>query len=121
MAKRKRKGRPPQAQYGSQSKSSRHDKRRRLTRRNGQRRRTTEAAVPLTGGVATLVTAMSRMLDARNAFRLPIIIAGAMLASGRRTAASWFRCAGVNDDWDRFYDLLPSIGWRAAARDVYRA
>jgi hypothetical protein len=115
MAKRKRKGRPPQAQHGSKSKSSRHDKRRRLTRRNGQRRRTTEAAVPLTGGVATLVAAMSRMLDARNAFRLPIIIAGAMLASGRRTAASWFRCAGVNDDWDRFYDALPSIGKRAVS------
>ena len=33
-----------------------------------------------------------------------------MLADGRRTAASWFRCAGVNDDWGRFYELLQAIG-----------
>jgi hypothetical protein len=50
------------------------------------------------------------MLDARIAFRLPIVIAGMMLAGGRRTAASWFRAAGVKDDWDRFYDLLASVG-----------
>jgi len=53
---------------------------------------------------------MARMLDARIAFRLPIVIAGMMLAGGRRTAASWFRAAGVKDDWDRFYDLLASVG-----------
>ncbi len=53
---------------------------------------------------------MSRLLDKRIGFRFPIVIAGAMLAGGRRTAASWFRCAGVKDDWDRFYELLASIG-----------
>lgn len=58
---------------------------------------------------------MSRFLDKRIAFRLPIILAGAMLAGGRRTAASWFRCAGVKDDWDRFYELLQSIGKNAAS------
>jgi hypothetical protein len=47
------------------------------------------------------------------AFRLPILVAGAMLASGRRTAASWFRAAGVGDDWDRFYDCLQSVGKNA--------
>lgn len=58
---------------------------------------------------------MSHMLDARIAFRLPIVLAGAMLAGGRRTTASWFRCAGVKDDWDRFYELLQSIGKNAAS------
>lgn len=38
-----------------------------------------------------------------------------MLAGGWRTAASWFRCAGVRDDWDRFYDLLQAIGKNAAS------
>lgn len=71
--------------------------------------------MPLTGAFATLVVAMSRMLDARIAFRLPIVLAGAMLAGGRRTAASWFRCAGVKDDWDRFYELLQSVGKNAAS------
>ena len=53
---------------------------------------------------------MARMLDARTAFRLPIVIAGIMLAGGRRTAANWFRAAGVKDDWDRFYDLPAEVG-----------
>jgi len=73
------------------------------------------ASVPLVGGIATLGAAMSKLLDKRIAFRLPIVIAGAMLAGGRRTAASWFRCAGVKDDWDRFYELLQSVGKNAAS------
>jgi hypothetical protein len=69
----------------------------------------------LRGGLATLADSMSRMLDARIAFRLPIVIAGIVLAGGRRTAASWFRAAGVKDDWDRFYDLLAAVGRDAAS------
>jgi hypothetical protein len=42
---------------------------------------------------------MSRLLDKRIAFRFPIIIAGAIIANGRRTAASWlsirYACRGV--------------------------
>lgn len=63
--------------------------------------------------IGDLVAAMARLLDARMAFRLPILVAGAMLASGRRTAASWFHAAGVGDDWDRFYDCLQSVGKNA--------
>ncbi len=62
-----------------------------------------------------MLTAMSGLLDTRIAFRLPIVIAGAILAGGRRTAASWFRRAGVKDDWDRFYELLQTIGKDAAS------
>lgn len=57
-----------------------------------------------------MANAMSRMLDARVAFRFPIVLAGMMIASGRRTASSWLRSAGVKDDWDRFYELLISVG-----------
>src|SRR6056297_695302 len=110
MAKRKSGSKLPQAQHGSKSKPSQHDKRNRLARPNAERRRTTEAAMPLTGGIATLVGAMSGLLDSRIRFRLPIVVAGALLAGGRRTAASWFRRAGVKDDWDRFYELLQSVG-----------
>jgi len=59
-----------------------------------------------------LTASMSRLLDARIAFRFSIVVAGAMLATGRRTAANWFRRAGVKDDRDRFYELLQSIVWR---------
>jgi hypothetical protein len=53
---------------------------------------------------------MQSVLHARIAFRLPIILAGAILAKGRPTASSCFRAAGVRDDWDCFYDTLISIG-----------
>lgn len=115
MAKRKRSGRPPQPQHAPKSNPSRHDKRARLAKPNPHRRSTDRASVPLVGGLAAIAAAMSSLLDSRSAFRLPIVVAGAMLASGRRTAASWFRCAGVKDDWDRFYELLQSIGENAAS------
>jgi hypothetical protein len=83
---------------------------------NLQRRRTEAASVPLVGMIAGLAAEMGRLLDARIAFRLPIILAGALLAGGRRTAASWFRAAGVRDDWDRFYECLQSVGRNVAAR-----
>ena len=75
MAKRKRGGRPPQAQHTHNTKPSQHDKRTRLTRPNTQRTRTPQASVPLLGNLAALADSMGRMLDARIAFRLPIVIA----------------------------------------------
>lgn len=110
MAKRKRSSRPPQLQHGKKSTPSQHDKRDRLRSANPVRRKTTNAKVPLVGGVAEFAESMQNMLHARIAFRLPIILAGMLLAKGRRTASAWFRAAGVQDDWDRFYDALVSIG-----------
>ncbi len=115
MAQRKRRGKSPQARHGQKSTPSRHDKRDRLSRRNAQRRRTEAASVPLVGVIASLAAGMGRLLDARIAFRLPIILAGTLLAGGRRTAASWFRAAGVRDDWDRFYECLQSVGKNATS------
>lgn len=73
------------------------------------------ARVPLVGFLESLAKRMSNHLDARIAFRLPIVLAGAMLAGSRRTASRWFREAGVMDDWDRFYDLLVALGKRTSA------
>jgi len=60
--------------------------------------------------LAKFAGAMGNMLDVRSRARVPILLAGIMLARGRRTASSWFRAAGVKDDWDRFYDLLGTMG-----------
>jgi len=38
-------------------------------------------------------------LDRRTALRLPLLLLGALLASGRRTATSWFRAAGITDEF----------------------
>lgn len=110
MAKRKSSGTSPQAQHGSRSSGSRHDKRSRLSQRDPQRQRTTAAKIPLVGELAEAALDMSRLLDVRIAFRLPIVIAGMVLAMGRRTASRWFQGAGVKADWDRFYELLASVG-----------
>jgi hypothetical protein len=56
------------------------------------------------------ILAMQAVMDPRTAFRLGIIAAGMLLADDRRTASSWFTAAGVQDDWDRFYDCLISVG-----------
>ncbi len=60
--------------------------------------------------MALIAQSMSRLVDARIGFRLSIVLAGAVLAASRRTASRWFRAAGVADDWDRFYDVLISVG-----------
>ncbi len=49
-----------------------------------------------------MAAAMQSLVHARIGFRLPIVMAGALLARGRRTASSWFQAAGVKVDWDRF-------------------
>jgi hypothetical protein len=53
---------------------------------------------------------MQSLLDSRIGFRLSIVMADALLARGRRTFSSWFRAAGVKDDWGRYYDILGSAG-----------
>ena len=113
MAKRKRSSKRPQAQH-KKSQKSRHDKRQRLQRRNPDRKKTTQAKVPLTGAMQTAVAAMQSVLDRRIAFRLAIIVAGMLLADDRRTASAWFAAGGVQDDWDRFYDCLKSLGLLSA-------
>jgi len=109
MAKRKKSSRRPQPKHKKQ-KRSQHDKRKRLQRRNPARRKTTEAKVPLTGAFKKMISVLQGVMDRRIAFRLAIIVAGMFLASGRHTASAWFVAAGVQDDWDRFYDCLISVG-----------
>lgn len=112
MAKRKRSSKRPQPQYKKQKKSQ-HDKRRRLGKRNPKRKRTTQAKIPLVGEMQAAVSVLQSVMDPRIAFRLAIIVSGMLLADDRRTASAWFVTAGVQDDWDRFYDCLKSVGWSA--------
>lgn len=109
MAKRKRSKKRPQPNHKKQ-KQSQHDRRGRLGCRNPKRKKTTQAKVSLTGAMQTMVSVLQAALDRRLAFRLAILVAGMFLADDRRTASSWFVAAGVQDDWDRFYDCLKSVG-----------
>jgi hypothetical protein len=109
MAKHKRSKKRPQPKHKKQSKSQ-HDKRKRLQRPNPNRKKTTNAKVPLTGAMQTAAAVLQAVMDPRIGFRLAIIVTGMFLADGRRTASAWFAAAGVQDDWDRFYDCLISVG-----------
>lgn len=109
MAKRKPKSKRPQPQHKKQKKSH-HDKHKRLQRKNPRRKKTAQAKVPLTGLMHDAVAQLQACLDRRIAFRLAIIVAGMFLADDRRTASAWFVAGGVQDDWDRFYDCLISVG-----------
>ena len=123
MAKRKQPARNPQVKHKQNRHRSQFDKRDRLDRKNPLRKKTTQAKVPLVGPMLAYVSAMACVLDARMAFRLAIIMAGMMLADDRRVAAAWFAASGVQDDWDRFYDCLISVGRKASwlARPLARA
>jgi hypothetical protein len=52
-------------------------------------------------------------VDRRTGLRLPLLLLGALLARGRRTATSWFRAAGITDDFRRAYHVIYAVGRRA--------
>jgi hypothetical protein len=110
MAQDKRSSQRPQPRHQAPRQASQHDKRKRLDCSNPERKKTTRAKVPLAGAMQVAVAALQAVLDVRIAGRLAIIMAGMLLADDRRTASAWFVAAGVQDDWDRFYDCLISLG-----------
>lgn len=110
MGQRNQSSKRPQAKHTKKHSPSQFDKRSRLTRPNSARQNTTSAKIPLVGTLASMVNGMAQLLDSRIAFRLAIVMAGMIFAGDRRVAASWFTSAGVQDDWDCFYDALASFG-----------
>jgi hypothetical protein len=52
-------------------------------------------------------------LHARNRWRLPVLLAGILLASGRRTVTTWLRAAGVSDDYQDYYYFLAGVGGKS--------
>jgi hypothetical protein len=54
-------------------------------------------------------------LDPRSAPRLLALFVGALFARGRRTVTSWFRAAGITDDFRPAYGALWAAGRRADA------
>ena len=53
---------------------------------------------------------LSAGLHARNRWRLPVLLSGILLASGRRTVTTWLRAAGISDDFDDYYYFLAVVG-----------
>ena len=59
-------------------------------------------------------TALAAPLHGRLAWRLAQVLVGILLASGRRTATSWWRAAGVGTDFRSYYSFLDSLGRKAS-------
>ncbi len=57
--------------------------------------------------------ALARWLQKRSAARLPLLLCGILFARGRRTVTSWFRAAGITDDFRPAYTTVAAVG-RAA-------
>lgn len=49
-------------------------------------------------------------LDCRSAARLPLLLLGMLLASGRRTATAWFRAAGITHEFRPAYHTIYAVG-----------
>src|SRR5437764_11178141 len=47
--------------------------------------------------------ALAHWLDRRSAARLPLLLVGLLFARGRHTVTSWFRAAGIADDYRPAY------------------
>jgi DDE superfamily endonuclease len=56
------------------------------------------------------VAVLTPLLDSRTAWRLPIVLAGLLLARGRRTVTTWLCAQGVLHDFDDYYYFLGSLG-----------
>jgi hypothetical protein len=55
-------------------------------------------------------TALAHWLQKRSAARLPVLLVGILLAHGRRTVTSWFRPAGITDDFRPAYTTVCAVG-----------
>ena len=52
-------------------------------------------------------------LHGRCRWRLPILFCGILFATGRRTAASWLRAAGVSAEFSDYYYFIAAVGRKA--------
>src|SRR5205807_5066696 len=56
---------------------------------------------------------LAHWLDRRSAARVPLLLVGILFASGRRTVTSWFRAAGIVDDFRPAYATVCAVGREA--------
>ena len=60
--------------------------------------------------LASVFAQLAHWLDKRSAARLPLLLVGILFASGRRTVTSWFRAAGITDDFRCAYTTVCATG-----------
>jgi DDE superfamily endonuclease len=60
--------------------------------------------------VTSVFASLGHWLDKRTAARLPVLLTGILFARGCRTVTSWFRAAGIADDFRQSYVAVCAIG-----------
>ncbi len=65
--------------------------------------------------LTTAFAALAHWLHARSAQRLPRLLGGLLFASGRRTVTSWFRAAGITEDFRPGYTTVCAVGWHTTS------
>jgi DDE superfamily endonuclease len=65
--------------------------------------------------LATCFARLATALDRRSALRLPVLLCGLLWGRGRRTCTSWFRAAGITDEFRRAYTVIWACGRQAEA------
>ena len=60
--------------------------------------------------LTTTFGALAFWLQRRSAIRLPLLLVGILFAKGRRTVTSWFRAAGITDDFRPAYTTVCAVG-----------
>jgi len=60
--------------------------------------------------VGSFFVELAHWLDKRSAARVPVLLLGMLLARGRRTVTSWFRAAGLWQDWRQGYVTVCACG-----------
>src|SRR5437588_9385434 len=53
---------------------------------------------------------LAHWLHKRSAARLPLLLCGLLFAKGRRTVTSWFRAAGITDEFRPAYTTVCAVG-----------
>jgi hypothetical protein len=64
--------------------------------------------------LTTTFTALAHWLDRRTARRLPLLLLGILFAKGRRTVTSWFRAAGITEEYRPAYAAICAVGRQAS-------
>jgi DDE superfamily endonuclease len=60
--------------------------------------------------LTSVFAALAHWLQKRSAARLPALLVGILFARGRRTVTSWFRAAGITDDFRPAYTTVCAVG-----------
>jgi hypothetical protein len=60
--------------------------------------------------LTSVFASLAHWLQKRSAARLPALLVGLLLARGRRTVTSWFRAAGIRDDFRPAYTTVCAVG-----------